>query len=1040
MSLDGSSSFVGTWEIIESHLDGTTDKLGLEGVKFRLDEMGDIVWYNDLVNTNQSSSTDEQKMSGLESGFCPINDSAVVLFSCETFEVIELSSNGPGLIFGAYTGHSIEFRTDAYNPTDRMSLKCDGWCQLVCKRVMEDQSIGQEIPFTLLSVLDDGNFCDVTLKSCDDVIYNVHSPILRLNGFDCSSMAAATTYQHIASRFETAAIGEKPHPPLMKVSSVPCAQLPKTSTQHISQRASPTTTNNFLLPPALDLYNLSPKLLNNISNSFNCLTANDSIFLNVPKKTYVSSSDSNLNSDRNVFCFPVPNVTPCLDQFQRGKFKPPSSPFRTRSPSLFPCSLDTPPSSPLTPLTVLNNIPSKMLSTILHWLYCECLPEDLDEETCSGLITMCESTTPLSRMTEPCKNYLRNIQLKKFVIDVVSDLHESLNHMIQMVNPNTLSHSPCILCQVFKEGFKETLTATIKLLQFCNIFTKDATTFTRHQRHEIIKYVRSRMPIFLSQIHQLLQNCNVVLCGLSSEEKNDLVSYLVPEITYVLEVLTSSISEFKNSLEKVCKDLKSTHTAGGEAHNNGNASQDVRSTRTRTRSSSGYSSSNPYHDPAGSSSTGEARMNRNSESDLKFFLYMYEVKKMRDIYGRVSSALEVILHKRATFNEMNHIHQHQTVRRNLDQLILEVPIFIARLEELCDTIDEKIGWKEFKFCFKFLTSQVNGIISKLLEHKSALNDAMLYVSNLVQKEQFTRAMIELGLLESFCIDSSGLGDPRPCPSRYLDYSNTKLNLVQSLCEPPSATHSSLSKNALKLLHSGQLADMEFEIVVSPTDCQNENIVSAFDFSPDDALMSTSTNGTGCGTPVRNQSHTFKAHRVIVAARCDWFKKALLSGMQETINRKIVIHDTSPVIFRRLLLYLYGAPVDKSVGVDQICELMLLADRYSVDNLKDICENTLIASIDGESIIYLLGISDRFNASTLKTSCLSYVSQHSELTMLDIFKELPGYLQNEVQDLIKWCGRVPEPWSESRSDRSRRSLKSPSRSKSSRSRKTSPSFM
>lgn len=113
--------------------------------------------------------------------------------------------------------------------------------------------------------------------------------------------------------------------------------------------------------------------------------------------------------------------------------------------------------------------------------------------------------------------------------------------------------------------------------------------------------------------------------------------------------------------------------------------------------------------------------------------------------------------------------------------------------------------------------------------------------------------------------------------------------MQSLCEPPTAHHSSLSKNALKLLHSGHLADMEFEVVVSPTDCQNENVVSAFDFSPDDAALlfgGTGSGTGGAGTPqAKNQSsHTFKAHRVIVAARCEWFKKALLSGMQEDINR------------------------------------------------------------------------------------------------------------------------------------------------------------
>lgn len=52
-----------------------------------------------------------------------------------------------------------------------------------------------------------------------------------------------------------------------------------------------------------------------------------------------------------------------------------------------------------------------------------------------------------------------------------------------------------------------------------------------------------------------------------------------------------------------------------------------------------------------------------------------------------------------------------------------------------------------------------------------------------------------------------------------------------------------------------------------------------------------------------------------------------------ISRKIVISDTSPLIFRRLLLYLYGAPVDKTVGAESICELMLLADRFSLDILK-----------------------------------------------------------------------------------------------------------
>ena len=201
---------------------------------------------------------------------------------------------------------------------------------------------------------------------------------------------------------------EKAHKPLMRVPSVP------SNHKHRSKIiSSSNSTTNFLLPPSLDPYNLSPKFVNAISNSYNCLPLQkDSLFLDVPKKNHQSSSDSNLHnhSERNVFLFPAASFM--IPNELRTKYKSPPSPFRTRSPSPFPCNSDSP-SSPLTPLSVLNNLPSKMLSAILYWLYCECLPTDLDEETCIKLISMSECTPPLNRMTEPCKNYLRNIKLKK---------------------------------------------------------------------------------------------------------------------------------------------------------------------------------------------------------------------------------------------------------------------------------------------------------------------------------------------------------------------------------------------------------------------------------------------------------------------------------------------------------------------------------------------------------------------------------------------------------------------------------------------------
>jgi len=86
---------------------------------------------------------------------------------------------------------------------------------------------------------------------------------------------------------------------------------------------------------------------------------------------------------------------------------------------------------------------------------------------------------------------------------------------------------------------------------------------------------------------------------------------------------------------------------------------------------------------------------------------------------------------RTTFNDMNLSNKQRTIRRNMEQLIIEMPSYIFRLEEISDSLDDKIGWKEFKFCFKLATSQINGVISKLLDHKPALNDPINQVSSII---------------------------------------------------------------------------------------------------------------------------------------------------------------------------------------------------------------------------------------------------------------------------------------------------------------------
>lgn len=89
----------------------------------------------------------------------------------------------------------------------------------------------------------------------------------------------------------------------------------------------------------------------------------------------------------------------------------------------------------------------------------------------------------------------------------------------------------------------------------------------------------------------------------------------------------------------------------------------------------------------------------------------------------------------------------RSVARNLEILIEELPIFLLRLEEVTAALDEKLEWREFKFCFKVGTSKVSGILQKLLSHRSTLHDVIAQVCELVQRDAFTQSMYVLGLLD-----------------------------------------------------------------------------------------------------------------------------------------------------------------------------------------------------------------------------------------------------------------------------------------------------
>ena len=108
-----------------------------------------------------------------------------------------------------------------------------------------------------------------------------------------------------------------------------------------------------------------------------------------------------------------------------------------------------------------------------------------------------------------------------------------------------------------------------------------------------------------------------------------------------------------------------------------------------------------------------------------------------------------------------------------------------------------------------------------------------------------------------------------------------------------------------------------------------------------------------------EGRRFPAHRVILAARCSYFRALLYGGMKETeMNIEINIGDTSSDAFEILLKYIYtGKMKISNVKETDIIDILGLANKYGFLALESALSSHLLLTltIDNACVLYDVGI-------------------------------------------------------------------------------------
>ncbi|CAM0947074.1 unnamed protein product [Alopecurus aequalis] len=128
------------------------------------------------------------------------------------------------------------------------------------------------------------------------------------------------------------------------------------------------------------------------------------------------------------------------------------------------------------------------------------------------------------------------------------------------------------------------------------------------------------------------------------------------------------------------------------------------------------------------------------------------------------------------------------------------------------------------------------------------------------------------------------------------------------------------------------------------------------------------------------SRSFKAHACVLRARSPVFRAQLCASLMES---SIHIEDVDAEVFEALLHYMYKdclpafmeETTEKATKIAQ--QLLVVADQYKVERLKNMCESKLSKVIDVSIAGYVLDLAEQCNCVQLKNWCLKYMATDRE---------------------------------------------------------------
>ena len=170
---------------------------------------------------------------------------------------------------------------------------------------------------------------------------------------------------------------------------------------------------------------------------------------------------------------------------------------------------------------------------------------------------------------------------------------------------------------------------------------------------------------------------------------------------------------------------------------------------------------------------------------------------------------------------------------------------------------------------------------------------------------------------------------------------------------------------------------------------------------DDFAMLLRNNELSDVTIIFETGHKkMSAHSYILAKKSSVFEAMFKHDMLESKNKQVNITDISNKAIKNMIRFIYtGALRLGEVSVE--LDVLKAADKYDINNLKEMCEERISKKLSIENCFEILQAAQQFNADKLKDKAIEFIAKNADVLIEKPEFELLKTMHAEVaSDIVR----------------------------------------